>query len=346
MVTPAARDLLALLAHHLALGALEAVEPGLESRDSRGSPSGTGCRGARGTRPRRAPRASSGVQKVTCSEDRPSWRVTATRLSISMARAAPVALGQQPRPRHRRERHRRQQLGVVAAAGAAIALGPAVIEHVLAVGVALDVERRRGDQPPGLLDEQMEGLPAGLLARPSGWPPARRGRRGAGTGCRRGPAGPRPPASTPAMPVTVRAWASRSAAGASAQRSSNMPSTSTAASNGRLGTPTAARACRPGLAQHGDHQVRGTVDHLGVVGEIRRAGDEAAEPQAGGDPIEIAAGGLDLGQDVDRAQPGRGLAVLEADAAAELALVAERCRASIGSWPETIRRLPLRRTGM
>ena len=113
---------------------------------------------------------------------------------------------------------------------------------------------------------------------------------------------------------------------ASAQRSSNMPSTSTAASNGRLGHADRGAGVPAGLAQHRHHQVRGTVDHLGMVGEMRRAGDEAAQAQAGDDALQIAAGGLDLGQDVDGAQPCRRLAVLQADAAAELALVLERTR--------------------
>jgi Ca2+:H+ antiporter len=55
-----------------------------------------------------------------------------------------------------------------------------------------------------------------------------------------------------------------------------------------------------------------------VVGEVRRAGDEAAELQAAAEPVEIAAAGrLCLGQKVERAEPRRPLAVRHADALAE-----------------------------
>jgi len=75
-----------------------------------------------------------------------------------------VGREQEPRPGHRRERHRDLELGIVLATGAPIGVGPAVVEHVLAVGMALHVERRRSHEAPGPLDDQMEGLPAGLLA--------------------------------------------------------------------------------------------------------------------------------------------------------------------------------------
>ena len=63
-----------------------------------------------------------------------------------------------------------------------------------------------------------------------------------------------------------------------AHANSMIASTSTAAPSGSTLTPTAARAWRPAIAEHLDHQVGGAVDHLRLVGEVGRRGDEAAEP--------------------------------------------------------------------
>ncbi len=71
-------------------------------------------------------------------------------------------------------------------------------------------------------------------------------------------------------------------------------------------------------------QVGDAVDDLGLLGEVRRRVDEAAELDHPGHPVEVAAEGLlDLGDDVDAAEPGRGLAVLDAEVAADLADVLE-----------------------
>ena len=40
-----------------------------------------------------------------------------------------------------------------------------------------------------------------------------------------------------------------------------------------------------GIAEHIDHQVGGAVDDLGLVGEARRAGDEAGQLDGGGDHV-------------------------------------------------------------
>ena len=64
----------------------------------------------------------------------------------------------------------------------------------------------------------------------------------------------------------------------------------------------------PALTEHLHEQVGGAVDDLGMLGELRRAGDEATEAQAGADSPEIAVEGrLDLGQDVDRTEARRRL---------------------------------------
>ena len=90
-----------------------------------------------------------------------------------------------------------------------------------------------------------------------------------------------------------------------AHTNSMIASTSTAAPSGSTLTPTAARAWRPAIAEHLDHQVGGAVDHLGLVGEVGRRGDEAAEPDDARHPIEVAERGLGLGDDVDGAKPCR-----------------------------------------
>ncbi len=67
--------------------------------------------------------------------------------------------------RHRGERHGALQLGVIAAAGAEIGVGPAMIEHILPIGVRFQVAGHAGGEPPVLiLHEEMLGQPAGLAS--------------------------------------------------------------------------------------------------------------------------------------------------------------------------------------
>ena len=73
------------------------------------------------------------------------------------------------------------------------------------------------------------------------------------------------------------------------------------------------------VAEHFDHQVGGAVHHLRPVGEAGRRIDEAAEPDHAGDLVEIAERRLDLRQEIDGAGARGLLAVLDRDAAAELA---------------------------
>ena len=151
-----------LLADHLALGALQAVEPTVEAGESLVLPmeldapplqeAGLGqCRGLVGG-------AEIDVQRGDSELTRHR------RQAPDQRRARLLALGQQAQAGDRRERYGRQQLGIVAAARPAIALGPAMIEHVLAVGMALHVERCCRHQAVAVLDDQVEGLPAGLVA--------------------------------------------------------------------------------------------------------------------------------------------------------------------------------------
>src|SRR3954454_13368957 len=74
-----------------------------------------------------------------------------------------------------------------------------------------------------------------------------------------------------------------------------------------------------GIAEHLDHQVGSAVDHLRHVGEVGRAIDESAKPQATAHPVEIAAtGDAQLGEDVEGAEPRRLAPFVNGDAAAEL----------------------------
>ena len=76
----------------------------------------------------------------------------------------------------------------------------------------------------------------------------------------------------------------------------------------------------PGLAHRLNHQIGGAVDDLGMIAEVGRAGDEAAELQAAAELAQIAAaGGLGLGQKVERAEPRRLLTLRDADLGADLA---------------------------
>src|SRR5918994_6515308 len=55
----------------------------------------------------------------------------------------------------------------------------------------------------------------------------------------------------------------------------------------------------PGLPHRQDDQIGRAVDDLRMLGELRRAADEAAELEAAAEPVEIAvAGGIGLGEEV------------------------------------------------
>jgi len=61
----------------------------------------------------------------------------------------------------RGERHRNLQLRVVLAAGALEGLGPAVIEHVFALAVGLQVRGHHRENAGVVLDHEVPGSPAG-----------------------------------------------------------------------------------------------------------------------------------------------------------------------------------------
>ena len=67
----------------------------------------------------------------------------------------------------------------------------------------------------------------------------------------------------------------------------------------------------PGIAENLDDDVRSAVDHLRVIGEVRRRIDEAAGSHAAHDFVEIATQrGADLRDDVEGAKPGCDPAVM------------------------------------
>src|SRR5262245_31754900 len=74
------------------------------------------------------------------------------------------------------------------------------------------------------------------------------------------------------------------------------------------------------VAESCDHQVGGAVQHFRPIEEIGRGIDKAAEPDHAADLVEIAECGLHLRQQVDRATLGRGIALFDGHAGAELAL--------------------------
>ena len=75
-----------------------------------------------------------------------------------------------------------------------------------------------------------------------------------------------------------------------------------------------------GIAEDLDHEIRGSVDDLGMLAEIRHRVDVTADLEATHHAIEIAvAGRFDLGDDVEAAYPGRGLRVRQFDDIADLA---------------------------
>src|ERR1700722_15835782 len=150
---------------------------------------------------------------------------------------------QQPVAGHRRERHRHLEFGVITSAGAFISLGPAVVEHVFAVGVAFQIHRRRGHeiavavferemlrQPAGFgagrvrfLERIEEGVADKGIVRSGAFIPI----RGANLG--------KPLDHLDRKPV----------AAVHRQRTSNTASTSTATLPGSAAMPTAERACLP-----------------------------------------------------------------------------------------------------
>ena len=73
------------------------------------------------------------------------------------------------------------------------------------------------------------------------------------------------------------------------------------------------------VAEHLDHQVGRAVDDRGRAGEVGPGIDEAAELDRPGAVDVVAERGAQLGQDVQPAQAGGGIAVLDRQIAADLA---------------------------
>ena len=76
------------------------------------------------------------------------------------------------------------------------------------------------------------------------------------------------------------------------------------------------------VAENFDDDIAGAVDDLGLVGEFRRAIDEAAEFDETDNPVEIAfQRRARLGDDVERHNPGAGLTVFQGYRIAQRAIV-------------------------
>ncbi|KEH10136.1 hypothetical protein GY14_07590 [Delftia tsuruhatensis] len=69
---------------------------------------------------------------------------------------------QQPAARHRRERHGEHALGVVIQPMLGVGARPGKVEHVLAIGMRLGVDRAGGDQLAALPERDHAGGPTGL----------------------------------------------------------------------------------------------------------------------------------------------------------------------------------------
>ena len=74
------------------------------------------------------------------AEDKPFWTVTVSSAASSALRSSPSNRG----PDAGRERHRHLQLGIIIAAGPLPGLGPAMVEHIFALAVGLQIGWRGG----------------------------------------------------------------------------------------------------------------------------------------------------------------------------------------------------------
>src|SRR5665213_1675694 len=151
---------------------------------------------------------------------------------------------QQSPSRHRRERHAGLKLGIVATAGPLECIGPTVIEHIFALGMTFQIERKNALNGTVFLNRQMARPPttargggAGLLAGREEFVARERVRIGAALRIR---------ALVPGCGADIRRRARNPRDdGRFRHASSNIASTSQATLRGRDPAPTAARAWRP-----------------------------------------------------------------------------------------------------
>ena len=86
-------------------------------------------------------------------------------ISASRAPCRRVGRDQEPPPGDRRERRSDLEFGIVAPAGALVGVGPGVIEHVLALAMALEIAGGGGDHAPArVFDDDMRRRPARAAA--------------------------------------------------------------------------------------------------------------------------------------------------------------------------------------
>ena len=96
--------------------------------------------------------------KVMWAEERSFWTVIVPLLFI-------VNVAEQARAGHRRERNRDLQLGIIGPAGALEGVRPAVVEHIFALAMGLQIGRSGRDEMRRIvLNEDRRGGPAGSFA--------------------------------------------------------------------------------------------------------------------------------------------------------------------------------------
>ena len=228
---------------------------------------------------------------------------------------------QQARARCRAERRRHLQLRIVVAAGAFQRMRPAVVEHVFAVAVRLGVHRRHRHHLAGLAAQHR------VLRQPAG---ARVGRAAVLHRAQEGVADERIAVTGAGVPVGRRdigdllVQRQGQRGGTVGHGASLTDLEHPLHFHGGIGGQRrhADRGARmaAGLAEHRNREVRRAVHHLRMLGELRRRGDEAAEPHHALHPVQIAAAGrLQMHQHIDEAEPRGLLAPIDRDAVADLA---------------------------
>ena len=127
--------------------------------------SGTGCpRAAIQSRVERG--VSMSVWKLTCADDRPVAAHVRRRSPAPAPARRVVVARQQPRPGHGRVGHGRQPLREIVQPMLRIGMRPGVVEHELAVRVALQVGRRGRDQRIAVPQGQVMRRPAPVGRQP------------------------------------------------------------------------------------------------------------------------------------------------------------------------------------
>ena len=144
-----------------------------------------------------------------CADDRPFWTVTVS----SAASSALVSFPNSRLPDTGRERNRNLQLWIIVAAGPFPGVGPAMIEHIFALAMRLEIGGRRSRDAARPLHQHRKRSPAASFADTARFFQQRQKCVARGMGRRRGQANPMyPPAGRTRPAQSARqSQASRSA---------------------------------------------------------------------------------------------------------------------------------------